>query len=311
MWEEVISSDLFVAGEVFPQDISSPVIITSRYQINLQFLSQNSMNKDLFPEDLATNGRKKKIKRHEDCYYLIIRHKMTTSIQYVGEQLWRGSLLLSDYLIYRRNDLRNCVAFELGCGVGFLSVIASLIPFRSVYCTDYSNELVEFANSNIELNSHLMSLHSTLERSPICSRVLNWFQEMSLSNLVNSEGWCDTDVHTLNSSDILWIAADVIYDDHITQAFFQTLSRLMKRGEKLWLSLEKRFNFEVDQMSLVAHGYNRFLSYVQDSLECVYLVDGIKMTRKFSGKRISLLFPQYVEYDRTKDIELWEIIPID
>jgi hypothetical protein len=68
-------------------------------------------------------------------------------------------------------------------------------------------------------------------------------------------------------------------------------------------------------MSLVAHGYNRFLSYVEGLRECVYFDTVhdqlVERRQHFSGHRIPLMFPQYVEYDRTKDIELWEIIPVN
>lgn len=300
--EVEVSSDLY---EVSTKPSVSNITMTSRYTVTLQF-RQN--DEKFLGEDI---NRRKKRRQKNDCYYLTIRHKVVTPIEYVGEQLWRGSLLLSDYLIYRRNDIQNSIAFELGAGVGFLSIIASLLPFRSVYCTDYDKKLVELANTNVELNSHLLSIVEPLDRCPIFSKVMNWHQEISLSSLCNCEGWNNDDEALLTCSDILWLAADVIYDDQITEALFQTLSRLMKSGERLWLSLEKRFNFEVDVISLVAHGYNRFLQYAQHSLECKYKVDGIERSRRFSGKRISLLFPQYIEYDRTKDLELWEIIPTD
>jgi predicted nicotinamide N-methyase len=254
--------------------------------------------------------RRKKIKSAEHCS-ITIRHKIKTSLERVGEQLWRGSFILSDYLISQRNKLHDCIAFELGSGVGFLSIVASLLPFQSVYSTDYYKGIVNLAISNIESNSHLFALDSSSERSPIYPRVLDWFEGFSRSNLLEFDGWNALDKINLDSTKVLWLAADVIYDEHITEAFFVTLSRLMKTEERLWLSVEKRFNFVVEEVSSIAHGYNRFIEYVERSRECVYTMDNIERRRRFSGRRISLLVPQYLEYDRTKDIELWEIKPVD
>lgn len=311
-----VSSDLYLE---LPSKISAQVgsgrehgemIHTSRYEI---FLSNTMNTHSAVPSSSSPISRRNKKKRRcgGDYWYLTIQHRVMTSIDKVGEQLWRGSFILSDYLIFRRNDLHDCVAFELGGGVGFLSIVASLIPFKSIYYTDYSQDLVALGSFNLDNNSHLSTFDNNFERCPAYPRVLDWFQEIYRSNVTNSNGWDDVDQSQLNSNEILWLAADVVYDDMITEAFFTTLARLMRNGERLWLSIEKRFNFTVDELSLVAHGYNRFLSYVEGSKTCIYLDhDKIEKRRHFSGHRISLLFPQYVEYDRTKDLELWEIIPV-
>jgi methyltransferase-like protein 22 len=299
-----VSSDLYL--ELPLSKILASEIITSRYEISLPKVMTSASSSPV-------QRIKKKKRLYGEYCYLTIQHRVSTSIDRVGEQLWRGSFILSDYLFFRRNDLHDYVAFELGGGVGFLSIVASLIPFKSVYYTDYSQDIVNLGSSNLENNSHLSTVDNTLDRCPTYPRVLDWFQEISRSHASDANGWGDKNQSQLDSNDILWLAADVVYDDKITEAFFKTLSRLMRNSERLWLSIEKRFNFTVDEMSLVAHGYNRFLSYVEGSNACVYFdtADQIEKMRYFSGHRIPLLFPQYVEYDRTKDIELWEIIPID
>jgi predicted nicotinamide N-methyase len=304
MDEADVSSDLY---EVDPSRANNrhgkrskdQGIQTTRYQISLPI---NSIS--------ISHDRRKKIKSENSCL-ITIRHKVKTSLEKVGEQLWRGSFILSDYLIYKRNDFHDCIAFEFGAGVGFMSIVASLLPFKFVYSTDYTQSIVDFEISNVEINSHLFAFDSSAERPPIYPRVLNWFDGFSCSNILDFDGWNSQDKLNLDSTRVLWLAADIIYDEQITEGFFGNISRLMKTGECLWLSVEKRFNFNVEEMSPVAHGYNRFIEYVEGSRECIYYLGKDERRRKFSGQRISLLIPQYLEYDRTKDIELWEITPAD
>jgi hypothetical protein len=89
--------------------------------------------------------------------------------------------------------------------------------------------------------------------------------------------------------------------DELTEAFFQTAKRMMRSGEHLWMAMEKRFNFSIEEMSVVAHGYKRLMKYVSD-------VDG---AMPFRGSRIPLSFSQRVmSYDRVVDLEMWDIVKI-
>jgi hypothetical protein len=94
----------------------------------------------------------------------------------------------------------------------------------------------------------------------------------------------------------VFLAADVIYDDELTNALFVKLQQLMKPGEVMWIAFEKRYNFSVAKLDLVANGVECFLSHISRG-------------SSFQGQPISLsTFPQYFEcYERTKDLELWEI----
>ncbi|GKE45645.1 methyltransferase-like protein 22 isoform X2, partial [Tanacetum coccineum] len=98
----------------------------------------------------------------------------------------------------------------------------------------------------------------------------------------------------------LLVAADVIYSDDLTDALFTTLERLMSRGSKkvLYLALEKRYNFSVDDLDVVANGYSRFRSYVRDESEHDKTPNG--SSHAFIGTRMDLTkIPQYAnEYIR-------------
>lgn len=49
-------------------------------------------------------------------------------------QVWRGALLLADYILFRQDLFRGCTALELGAGTGLASIIAATAA-RTVYCT--------------------------------------------------------------------------------------------------------------------------------------------------------------------------------
>ncbi|XP_072396431.1 methyltransferase-like protein 22 isoform X2 [Diabrotica undecimpunctata] len=63
-----------------------------------------------------------------------IEHKQSTIIDMVGLQIWRGALLLADWLIYNHEKIpTDSVILELGSGVGLTSIVASM--YFPVICT--------------------------------------------------------------------------------------------------------------------------------------------------------------------------------
>lgn len=80
------------------------------------------------------------------------------------------------------------------------------------------------------------------------------------------------------------------------------------RPEKVaYLALEKRYNFTLDDLNVVANGYSHFRRYLRDEFECNDIKS--KSLPCFVGKRIDLTeIPQYMrEYDRGNDVEIWQI----
>ena len=61
---------------------------------------------------------------------LLLEHKMTTDLADVGLQVWRGSLLLADYLLHHHQQLCDKTILEVGSGTGLASIVASFIGSR-------------------------------------------------------------------------------------------------------------------------------------------------------------------------------------
>ena len=69
------------------------------------------------------------------CIYVCMspEHAMSTTLEAVGLQVWRGALLMADYLLHSQR-LHCSVVLELGAGTGLVSSIAAL-KAHHVFCT--------------------------------------------------------------------------------------------------------------------------------------------------------------------------------
>ncbi|XP_020596907.1 methyltransferase-like protein 22 isoform X2 [Phalaenopsis equestris] len=239
---------------------------------------------------------------------LTIRHCITSSLPNVGLQVWTASLLLSDFLLHRSfmsSDFDDTTALELGAGTGLAGIVLSRIA-KKVFLTDYGNEILDNCAKNVRLSSSF----SELNESSILVRELNWkeswpphtetFQKPKYS-------WTSSEVAEVERATLI-LAADVIYSDELTSSLFNILEKLMSRGSKkvLYLALEKRYNFSLDDLDVVANGYAKFRSFLEDE-ECM-LPEEVSFPC-FMGKQIDTWkIPQYIrEYERGRDLELWRI----
>ena len=66
---------------------------------------------------------------------------MSTTLVEVGRQVWRGALLMADYLLsVGRSRLKDSVVLELGAGTGLVSIVAASRA-RHVFCTGHAMHL--------------------------------------------------------------------------------------------------------------------------------------------------------------------------
>lgn len=261
---------------------------------------------------------------HNEDIILTIEHLSSTTVENVGYQVWKGCFLMIDYLIYQHKAIVDTVVIELGAGCGVCGVALSLLSHKCSFITDYTVELTHLINDNIQRNAHLMNKNTWNNSN--CSndirvRKLDWMDLDSqypitpVSPRVDSVRyyWTEDDICMLQHPNRLFIAADVIYDDMLTEAFFLKLSQLIRLEEKLILTIEKRFNYSLASQSVCATGYNLFLAIVNSIDNQQYKqneqVQFSKFIKHFTGKKLDTTsIPQYMKcYERNSDLEIWEI----
>ncbi|KAA3455552.1 methyltransferase-like protein 22 isoform X2 [Gossypium australe] len=179
---------------------------------------------------------------------------------------------------------------------------------KTVFLTDHGDQILENCLKNVQLNSGVLN-HEKI----VYVRELDWthpWPPKVSSDMATQErfSWSSSELEEVQKASLL-LAADVIYSDDLTDVLFGILERIMSQGSEkvLYLALEKRYNFSLDDLDVVANGYLNFRSYLKDDSEC----EGLELDSLpcFTGKCIDVAeIPQYVGgYDRGDDVELWEI----
>lgn len=95
-----------------------------------------------------------------------IAHQESTELALVGLQVWRGALLLADYLFHnhKRGNLTDKCILELGSGCGLPSIAAAILGDTEVICTDIDlGGILGVIKSNIELNKHLFNHRASIK----------------------------------------------------------------------------------------------------------------------------------------------------
>uniref|UniRef100_A0A8C9IJX7 Methyltransferase-like protein 22 n=1 Tax=Piliocolobus tephrosceles TaxID=591936 RepID=A0A8C9IJX7_9PRIM len=229
-----------------------------------------------------------------------IEHTMATPLEDVGKQVWRGALLLADYILFRQDLFRGCTALELGAGTGLASIIAATVA-RTVYCTDVGADLLAMCQRNIALNSHLAAAGGGVVKV----KELDWLKDDLCTDPEVPFSWSQEEISDLYDHTTILFAAEVFYDDDLTDAVFKTLSRLahrLKNACTAILSVEKRLNFTLRHLDVTCEAYDHFRSCLR-ALE--QLADG---KLRFVVEPVEASFPQLLVYERIQQLELWKII---
>ncbi|XP_038154322.1 methyltransferase-like protein 22 [Cyprinodon tularosa] len=239
----------------------------------------------------------------EDAHFskdiIRIEHTMATPLQDVGKQVWRGALLLADFILSEPDLFRGATVLELGAGTGLTSIVTATMA-KTVYCTDVGEDLLRLCNRNVCLNKHILEPAG----GKVKVKRLDWLQHSLCTDADGEFSWTEEEVADLYDNASFILAADVCYDDDLTDGLFRTLYRLcssFRHAAAIFISLEKRMNFSLRHMDVCCEAYNHFmhcLSQLQD------LQDG---RWRFMVELVPLNFPQFLLYERIEQLELWKI----
>nr|XP_008114989.1 PREDICTED: methyltransferase-like protein 22 isoform X1 [Anolis carolinensis] len=228
-----------------------------------------------------------------------IEHTMATPLEDVGKQVWRGAFLLSDFILCNQDLFKDRTVLELGGGTGIVSVITAKAA-KTVYCTDIGEDLLDMCERNIALNKHF----TEPAESKVKVRVLDWLQNDFCADPDNAYSWSEKEIAELHDFTTVIVAADVFYDDDLTDAFFKTLYRItsnLKNPSTVYISIEKRLNFTLRHMDVACEAYSYFRSALHDLQD---IKDG---RTRFAVELLQLSFPQRFVYERVEQLELWKI----
>lgn len=372
-----ILSECHVLHEDVPasgSDGGSPVLRTSRLVLRLDNTSPSSASRDRPPrrdedpdknteasdeDDCPGLRRKKRRRQSSNSCHVTLVHALATDLDSVGQQLWRGALLLSDFLLSHPEQVRDGrLVVELGCGVGLVGVTLGLLGLgTSAVVTDRDAAILDITARNLAANVHLLAAAGLPEQPQPLVRSIDWMRDpqdcafcrtflhpqgvatrttpacaslsASASASASSQGpdayaWRKDELAIAREKGVIFLASDCVYDEDLTEALFHKVKLVLEAAEmnagksdrrrpsSMFMAMEKRYNFELRELSVVAHGYRRFLSFIgRDAFgrELPASDDGDDRHCQcgLRGRLIPLDFPLCFDYERVAQLELWEI----
>nr|XP_044602495.1 methyltransferase-like protein 22 isoform X7 [Equus asinus] len=176
---------------------------------------------------------------------------------------------------------------------------------------DVGADLLTMCQRNIALNSHLTAAGAPGLTRPSCPprrvqrtfqrrkpdpfwggvvkvKELDWLKDDLCTDPKVPFSWSEEDVSDLYSHTTILLAAEVFYDDDLTDALFKTLFRLTRKLKNACiaiLSVEKRLNFTLRDLDVTCEAYDHFRSALR-RLE--KLADG---RRRFVVEPVDASFP--------------------
>ncbi|XP_077304957.1 methyltransferase-like protein 22 isoform X1 [Lithobates pipiens] len=246
---------------------------------------------------IGSEGQIEEEKCENNTDVIKIEHTMATPLEDVGKQIWRGAFILADYILSQQDLFRGCTALELGAGTGFTSIIMATVA-KTVYCTDVGDDLLEMCERNVSLNRFFMEQAG----GQIKVKELDWLKNEFGTDPENPYSWTDDDISHFYDETTVIFAADVFYDDDLTDALFKTLSRVtqsLRSNCIIYLSMERRYNFTLRYMDITCDAYNHFRN-------CLNNFETRNGKQRWTAQEIKLMFPQFFIYER-EHLELWKI----
>ncbi|KAI9293381.1 hypothetical protein K502DRAFT_351045 [Neoconidiobolus thromboides FSU 785] len=224
-----------------------------------------------------------------------------TELDLVGEQLWAGALILSDFVLHNNSEFKGETVFELGSGLGLLGLIISFIKASKVYCTDYLKEVLTICQYNVLQLNEGDSYRFEFKR-------VDWMEAKLMdggegTGIIDEFSW-DQQETIKSCKDIKYFfAADVVYDNPLTKGFLNTVLNLLqcstRESPTLFLSIEKRINFCLNKLKVVAEAYDYLFELANQEPYC----------SKLKFEKVAIDFPKFINnYERTEQLEIWKFI---
>ncbi|XP_046721652.1 methyltransferase-like protein 22 isoform X1 [Silurus meridionalis] len=231
---------------------------------------------------------------------IMIEHTMATPLEDVGKQIWRGAFLLSDFILSNSAAFTRATVLELGAGTGLASIVMGHAA-KTVYCTDVGEDLLRMCERNVHLNQRFIAAS---DNCGVKVRQLDWTSDDFLTDAESEFGWSEDEISDLHDNTTVIIAADVCYDDELSDALFRTLYRIssnLLHPSTAYISIEKRLNFTLSHMDVSCEAYDHFRRCLEQ------LAEPKEKETRFTVSPVSCSFPQFFQYDRVKELELWKV----
>lgn len=167
-----------------------------------------------------------------------------------------------DFIFANQDLFCKKTVLELGSGVGIVGLALGNLA-QEVFLTDHDVNALELCQENLERN-----LESS--KTVFHIRRFDWIADFDLLEPLEVTGealeWKESDKSYLQLVD-LFLAADVMYDDVLTNAFFAKLEMLMKLSRRrpvCFIAIEKRWNFTLNDLEVRASAYDHFKTFFDD-----------------------------------------------
>nr|XP_053651980.1 methyltransferase-like protein 22 isoform X5 [Cherax quadricarinatus] len=211
-------------------------------------------------------------------------HQSATTLELVGEQVWRGSLFLADFILNYPDIFRDAHILEVASGVGLTSVVAAMLAKQVIISDVDRGDILELINRNIKRNIDLI-------KAKVEVKEIDFFNHATIEEIMD-----------LKNVSVL-LAADVVYHDQLTDAFLRTVLRLMSDppDKTMYIALEKRYVFTQEDMDTVAPCYEYFLQGLE------WLGSQNLSQIDWTIEALPTDFEQYFTYERTRHLTLWKI----
>lgn len=218
----------------------------------------------------------------------------------VGLQVWRGALLLSDFILAQPQHFQNKSLIELAAGTGLTSIVASKFASKVICTGEYElivpkvpkiviilipdvdrGEILDLIRTNVKLNGC----------ENVCEvREINFFETNWRVNL-------QSDIET---TDVV-LVADVVYNQDITTQFFHTLQFILEANPRVevFLAIEQRCQVD-KQGQVISPNFDHFCGLLSD------------LTTKGCPSTVLTELPCdftqfFKSYERVKRLHLWHI----